>query len=320
MAGLKYNGELPEKEIMQIYNETMEELFMEDEKVVYLDADLMGSLKTQELWKKYPGKVFNTGIQEANMVGVACGLYLAGFKPYIHTFAPFASRRVFDQIFISAAYAKKGIKVIGSDAGICATYNGGTHMCFEDIALYRSIPGACIVDVSDGTMFSYFLKGLKDYEGVVYFRTARRGVKDIYQYNEKFEIGKGKILIEGTDATIIASGIQVVQALEAAKLLKEEGISVRVADPVTVKPLDEELIIDSAKKTGLIVISENHNVCGGLGDAVSSVTAEYYPVTVWKNGVKDIFGQVGNENYLREQYCLRSRDIADLVRKGLERK
>ncbi len=320
MAGLKYNGELPEKEIMQIYNETMEELFMEDEKVVYLDADLMGSLKTQELWKKYPGKVFNTGIQEANMVGVACGLYLAGFKPYIHTFAPFASRRVFDQIFISAAYAKKGIKVIGSDAGISATYNGGTHMCFEDVALYRSIPDVCIVDVSDGTMFSYLLKSLKDYEGVVYFRTARRGVKDIYQQNEEFETGKGKILTEGTDATVIASGIQVAQALEAAKLLKEKGINVRVVDPVTIKPLDEELIIDSAKRTGIIVTSENHNICGGLGDAVSSVTAEHYPVTVLKNGIKDIFGQVGNEDYLREQYGLRSKDIADLVRKGLERK
>lgn len=320
MVELKYSGKLPEKEITQIYNETMEELFCEDEKVVYLDADLMGSLKTQELWKAYPKHVFNVGIQEANMVGVACGMYLAGYKPYIHSFSPFASRRVFDQIFISAAYAKKSLKVIGSDAGISATYNGGTHMCFEDIALYRSIPQACIIDVSDGTMFSYFLKKLKDYEGLVYFRTARRGVMDIYKENEEFEVGKGKILLEGIDATIIASGLQVAPALDAAMLLKKEGITVRVVDPITIKPLDKELVIDSAKKTGLIITTENHNVCGGLGDAVASITAECYPVTVLKNGIQDAFGQVGNESYLREQYKIRSEDIVNLVKTGLERK
>lgn len=320
MVELRYSGELPKKEITQIYNETMENLFREDDKVVYLDADLMGSLKTQDLWKRYPNNVFNVGIQEANMVGVACGMYLAGYKPYIHSFSPFASRRVFDQIFISVAYAKKSIKVIGSDVGISATYNGGTHMCFEDVALYRSIPEACIVDVSDGTMFSYLLKTLKDHKGLVYFRTARRGVKDIYKENERFEVGKGKILMEGTDATIIASGLQVAPALDAAMSLSKEGIKVRVVDPVTIKPLDEELIIDSARKTGLIVTTENHNICGGLGDAVSSVTAEHYPVMVLKNGIQDTFGQVGNENYLREQYKIRDIDIADLVKSGLARK
>lgn len=320
MVELKYDGQVPKKEIMQVYNETMEELFLQDESVVYLDADLMGSLKTSALWKKYPKHVFNTGIQEANMVGVACGMYLAGLKPYIHSFSPFASRRVFDQIFISAAYAKKSLKVIGSDAGIAATYNGGTHMCFEDIALYRAIPRACIVDVSDGCMFAYLLKALKDYQGVVYFRTARRGVKDIYKDTEAFEVGKGKILKEGTEATIIASGLQVAQAIEAANILEKEGITVRVIDPITVKPLDEELIIESAKKTGLIITSENHNVCGGLGDAVAAITAEHYPIPVLKNGVKDVFGQVGNECYLREQYHLREQDIANLVKEGLTRK
>lgn len=320
MVELKYTGEMPVKEITQIYNETMEELFQEDSKVVYLDADLMGSLKTKELWKKYPDNVFNTGIQEANMVGVACGMYIAGHKPYIHSFAPFASRRVFDQIFISGAYAKKRIKVIGSDAGIAATYNGGTHMYFEDIGLYRTIPGACIVDVSDGTMFSYLLKELKDYDGIVYFRTARRGVKDIYSAEETFEPGKGKILMEGNDATIIASGLQVEQAILAAKQLYEEGISVRVIDPITVKPLDEELIIESAKKTGLIVTTENHNVCGGLGDAVASLVAGIFPVPVLKNGIPDVFGQVGFDEYLREQYKIRSCDIVELVKKGLKKK
>ena len=150
---LRYTGEAPEKEILQMFSATMEELFREDDKVVYLDADLMGSLKTQGLWKQHPDRVFNCGIQEANMVGVAAGLYLAGYKPYIHSFSPFISRRVFDQVFLSIGYGHKSVHLIGSDAGIMATDNGGTHMCFEDIAMMRTIPGACVVDVSDATMF-----------------------------------------------------------------------------------------------------------------------------------------------------------------------
>ncbi|MFR4128784.1 MAG: transketolase family protein [Roseburia inulinivorans] len=320
MVKIRYTGNAPEKEITQVYNETMSEMFEEDSNVVYLDADLMGSLKTKELWKKYPHNVFNTGIQEANMIGVACGMYLAGYKPYVHSFSPFASRRVFDQVFISGAYAKKRIKIIGSDAGIAATYNGGTHMCFEDIAMFRAVPNACIVDVSDGVMFSKLLRLVKDYPGIVYLRTARRGVPDIYNLNEEFEIGKGKILHEGTDATVVASGLQVQMALKAALELEKENISVRVIDPITVKPLDKDLIIESAKKTGLIITSENGNINGGLGDAVASVVAENCPIYVLKNGVQDQFGQVGNEQYLREQYHLRSEDIIALVKEGLAKK
>lgn len=320
MAEIIYTGEAPTKEIFQVYSETMEELFLEDSNVVYIDADLMGSLKTNGLWKKYPNNVFNTGIQESNMVGVACGMYLAGMKPYIHSFSPFVSRRVFDQVFVSGAYAKKSLRIIGSDAGIAATYNGGTHMSFEDIAMYRTIPGACIVDVSDAVMFRHFLKATKDREGITYLRTARRGVADIYDTSECFEEGKGKILKEGTDATIIASGIQVKEALEAARILESEGLSIRVIDVITIKPLDEELVIDSARKTGLIITTENHNVNGGLGDAVASITANYCPVHVLKNGVKDVFGQVGNEDFLKEQYHLRAIDIAMLVKQGLRNK
>lgn len=320
MAELIDTGKMPQKEIYEIFCETMEQLIQADNRVVYLDADLMGSLKTKSLWEKYPKNVFNTGIQEANMVGVACGMYLAGCKPYIHSFAPFISRRVFDQVFISGAYAKKSLKLIGSDAGIAATYNGGTHMCFEDLALYRTIPGACIVDVSDGKMFAYFLTSLKDYEGIVYFRTARRGVKDIYKDTETFEPGKGKLLAEGHDATIVASGLQVEQAIEAARLLEKEQISVKVIDIVTVKPLDQELLITAAKETGLVVVTENHNICGGLGDAVSAVLAENYPVRVLKNGIPDRFGQVGNVDYLRKQYGMRSIDLAELVKQGLYEK
>ena len=209
MTKTRYTGQAPEKEIIQTFNETMSELFEEDTNVVYLDADLMGSLKTHELWEKYPKNVFNCGIQEANMAGVAAGLYLNGFKPYIHSFSPFASRRIFDQLFLSVGYAKKSVRVIGSDAGIMATNNGGTHMCFEDVAMMRTVPNACVLEATDSVMFRAFLKQTKDREGLTYIRTARRGLKDIYMPDEKFEEGKGKILKERHDITIIASGIMV---------------------------------------------------------------------------------------------------------------
>lgn len=312
---LRYTGTAPEAEITQLFAPAMEELFALDEKVVYLDADLMGSLKTQELWKKYPNRVFNCGIQEANMVGVAAGLYLVGYKPYIHSFAPFISRRVFDQVFLSVGYGHKRVHLIGSDAGIMATDNGGTHMCFEDIAMMRTIPNACIVDVTDAVMFTELLCETKDWDGVTYFRTARRNAPDVYEKKTTFEIGKGKILTEGSDVTIIASGIMVATALQAEKLLREEDISACVIDPITIKPLDEELILKCARETGAVVTAENHSVNGGLGGAITELLSERCPVPVLRVGVRDMFGQVGPEAFLREQYQLRPEDI---VRKAHE--
>lgn len=306
---LRYTGVAPEAEITQLFAPAMEELFALDEKVVYLDADLMGSLKTQELWKKYPDRVFNCGIQEANMVGVAAGLYLAGYKPYIHSFAPFISRRVFDQVFLSVGYGHKRVHLIGSDAGIMATDNGGTHMCFEDIAMMRTIPNACVVDVTDAVMFTELLRETKDWDGVTYFRTARRNAPDVYEKKTTFEIGKGKVLTEGSDVTIIASGIMVATALQAEKLLREEGVSACVIDPITIKPLDEGLILKCAEETGAIVTAENHSVNGGLGGAVAELLSERCPVPVLRVGVRDMFGQVGPEAFLREQYHLRAEDI-----------
>ena len=317
---LRYTGENPEKEIFQVFGETMEELFKEDSKVVYLDADLMGSLKTQNLWKNYPKNVFNCGIQESNMVGVAAGLFLAGFKPYIHTFTPFATRRVFDQAFLSVGYANKSVRIIGSDSGIMATHNGGTHMCFEDVAIMRTVPNACVIDITDGAMLADMLKKTKDYKGLVYIRTARRGVPDIYPTNTEVEIGQGKILKDGSDCTIVASGIMVATALQASEILSKEGISVRVVDIVTVKPIDIELLKDSAKKTGCIVTAENHNVIGGLGSAVCEYISENCPVPVCKVGVQDQFGQVGNEPFLREQYKLTSQEIVNKVKLAISLK
>jgi len=316
----RYTGQKPELEVAQVFNQVMREMIREDPRVVYLDADLMGSLKTHDLWHEFPKNVYNTGIQEANMVGVACGMYLNGYKPYVHTFSPFASRRVFDQIFLSVAYGQKSVRVIASDAGIMATHNGGTHMCFEDVAMMRTVPGACVVDVSDPTMCGEFLRMTKDRPGLTYIRMPRRDLPDIYLPGTKFEEGKGIILREGSDVTLIACGIMVATCLAAAEQLAEQGIQARVVDVVTVKPLDAELVLDCAKKTGVIVTAENANVLGGLGSAVMECLAETCPVPVLRIGIQDEFGCVGVEAFLREKYGMTVENVVAQAKKAVSLK
>lgn len=317
---IRFTGQKPEKEVSQIFNETMRELITEDPNVVYLDADLMGSLKTQDLWHEFPDNVFNTGIQEANMIGVACGMYLNGMKPYVHTFAPFASRRVFDQAFLSIAYAHKSVRIIASDAGIMATHNGGTHMCFEDVAMMRTVPDACVVDVSDPVMCGAFLKLTKDRPGLTFIRTPRRDLPDIYYPGTVFEEGKGKVLRDGTDVTLIGCGIMVGTCLQAADILAAQGISARVVDIVTIKPLDHELVVDCAKRTGAIVTAENANVIGGLGSAVAEYLSENYPTRILRVGVEDTFGRVGVEAFLREAYGLTAEHIVEKAKAAVASK
>ena len=317
---LRYDGNPPKREINDQFSDWLKELFALDDRIVYLDADLMGCLKVRQLWKEMPERVFNCGIQEANMVGTAAGLYLAGYKPYIHSFTPFISRRAYDQIFISVAYAHKSVHLIGTDAGILASANGGTHMCFEDVALMRVIPGACIVDVSDAEMFHGMLKATKDWEGVTYFRTPRRGAPDIYREGTEFKVGKALVLSEGKDVTIIASGIMVATALEAKTQLESEGIQAQVIDPVTVKPLDKELILRSAAATRAVVTAENHNAIGGLGSAVTDLLSENLPTPVLKVGIQDCFGQTGTVDYLRNAYLLTPENIVAQVHNVLMRK
>lgn len=315
-----YSPRKQEKEIYQIFAETLRELLATDERVVYLDADLMSAMKTKQLWTDFPDRVINVGIAEANMAGVAAGLFLTGQIPYIHSFAPFTTRRNFDQLFVSIAYAGKSLRIIGSEPGICASENGGTHMSFEDMALIRSIPEACIIDVSDRFMFRSFLKSTKERKGITYIRTPRRGLQDIYTEETVFSIGKGIVLREGKDITIVASGIMVVTALEAADILSRSGISAKVVDPVTIKPLDEKLIIRCAEETGAVVTAENHSIIGGLGSAVSELLSEKHPVPMGRIGVKDRFGQVGKEDYLRPTYALQATDIVSECTSVLKKK
>lgn len=193
-------------------------------------------------------------------------------------------------------------------------------MCFEDMALMRTVPGACVIDVTDAVMFYKLLKATKDWPGVTYFRTPRRGAPDVYSEDSEFCVGKGCVLTEGKDATVVASGIMTATALEAAKLLHEQGISVRVVDPITVKPLDEDLLLRCAAQTGAIVTAENHNVVGGLGGAVAECISEQAPVPVLKVGVADRFGQTGSVDFLREEYGLTAKAIVEKVRYAVAHK
>lgn len=318
VMGYRYTGEKPEKEVFEVFHDTMSFLMEEDERVVYLDADLMGSLKTQDLWKKYPKQVFNTGIQEANMTGMACGLYLNGFKPYIHSFSPFMSRRIFDQLFISGAYAGKSLRLIGSDAGLMATMNGGTHMCFEDIAMMRTVPGICIVDVSDPVMLGAFLKMTKDRPGITYIRMPRRDLPDIYDEEEIFCEGKGKVLREGKDVLIVASGIMVATCLQVSEKLEQKGIGSGIIDVVTVKPIDRELLLQSAADARLVVSVENANINGGLGSAVAELLSENLPKKMIRIGIRDEFGCIGNETFLRGHFELTPDHIVQKICNALE--
>lgn len=314
MTDIIYSGNGPAKEIFEVFTETIDNLISVDEKVVYLDADLMSSMRSKDLWEKYPDNVFNVGIAEANMVGVASGMYLAGLKPFIHSFAPFATRRVFDQLYVSIGYAGKSMCVIGSEPGICATDNGGTHMTFEDIALMRTIPNACVVDVSDAKVMRYYMEESIKHNGLTYIRAPRRGLPDIYGENEVFEYGKGKLVKDGKNIVVIASGIMVETAILASKVLESESINVAIIDPVTIKPLDIDLIENFARKTGKVLTIENHNIVGGLGSAVCELLSERCPVKILRMGINDHYGEVGNYDYLRNKFGLTVEDIVAKVK------
>ncbi|MEK3789870.1 transketolase family protein [Paenibacillus sp. FSL K6-1230] len=301
--------ELENVEMRQMYANTLMELAKANPNVIGLEADLMSAISTNKIIKEIPEQIINTGIMEANMMGVAAGLSLTGRIPYVHTFGQFATRRTFDQLFISGGYAKTNIKILGSDAGVTAEHNGGTHMAFEDLGLVRLIPGAHVYEVSDSTMLRYLLRKIEKEHGIHYIRTIRKNAVKLYPENDVFEAGKGKVLREGGDVTIIASGIMVAESLRAADLLQEQGIEATVIDMFSIKPIDKDLIVKYAEKTKAIVTAENHNVIGGLGSAVAEVLSEYCPTRMRRIGVHEQFGQVGKLEYLKEFYKLTVKDI-----------
>ncbi|MDR0936076.1 MAG: transketolase family protein [Oscillospiraceae bacterium] len=304
------------------YCETLTAAAERDGRVIVLDADLIGSSGMKPFFKKFPERAIQCGIAEANMLGVAAGLSLTGKIPFAHSFAPFVTRRACDQLFVSGAYAKLNIRVLGSDPGITAAYNGGTHMPFEDMAILRAVPGITLLEPCDPVAVSELTRQLAEDNlyGIYYIRMARKNAAAIYKNGEKFTIGKGKILQEGTDVTLFASGIMVAEALIAADALAGEGVSARVVDLFTWKPIDADLIRESAERTGAFVTCENHNIYGGLGSAVAEASAQSRPVPIEFVGVNDRFGQVGTESYLRSEYELTAEHIATAAKRAVSRK
>nr|WP_326126058.1 transketolase C-terminal domain-containing protein [uncultured Oscillibacter sp.] len=301
---------------------TLNELMAEDKSIVYVDCDLMGCINTKQLRKNYPERAFEAGIAEGNAAGVAAGLAATGKKVFFHSFGTFSSRRCYDQIYMSAAYAGLSVRVLGSDAGVTAAFNGGTHMPLEDAAMYLSIPGTTVLDPADYDQLASVTRGLVNVEGVSFTRFVRKGIVQVYGEGSEFEIGKGVVLHEsGADqAAIITSGIMVDESLKAYEALQSEGISVRVIDMFTWKPLDEELVIKAAKETGAIVTAENHNTCCGLGSVVANCLARNCPTVQEFVGVQDEFGQVGPQDFLMDTYGLRAANIVEAVKKAIARK
>ena len=314
MFQLAENRQEAGRELRDCVVETLQELMKDDDKITALEADLGGASGFTKIKKTNPERFIQCGIAEANMMGVAAGLSLTGFKPFTHTFAPFATRRVFDQLFLSGAYAGNTINVYGSDPGFSVASNGGTHTAWEDVALIREIPGAVICDPADDVQMEWIIKEFLKMEGIHYVRSNRKAVRNVYKKGSSFKIGQGNILKEGKDILIIAAGQLVSEALDCAEELEKEGYSVEVIDMFTIKPLDEKLLIKEAKGKSKIVTIENHSIYGGLGSAVSEVIAENgISVPVKRIGVKEKFGQVGTAEFLQEEFGLTAKQIKEPI-------
>lgn len=314
MFQLAENRQEAGRELRDCVVETLQELMKDDDKITALEADLGGASGFTKIKKTNPERFIQCGIAEANMMGVAAGLSLTGFKPFTHTFAPFATRRVFDQLFLSGAYAGNTINVYGSDPGFSVASNGGTHTAWEDVALIREIPGAVICDPADDVQMEWIIKEFLKMEGIHYVRSNRKAVRNVYKKGSSFKIGQGNILKEGKDILIIAAGQLVSEALDCAEELEKEGYSVEVIDMFTIKPLDEKLLIKEAKEKSKIVTIENHSIYGGLGSAVSEVIAENgISVPVKRIGVKEKFGQVGTAEFLQEEFGLTAKQMKETI-------
>ena len=306
-------------EMRAVYAACLAEMMEKDKHVCVLDADLSKASGTIKLYKQFPEQMFDCGVAEQNMASIAAGLSSYGFKPWIESFTPFATRRICDQIAISISYAKRNVKIVGTDPGISAQLNGGTHMSMEDIGVIRSIPGMVIFEPVDEVQLRAAMPVLNDYDGPVYMRLFRKEQPVIFGEDYKFDLFKADTLKEGKDLTIFVSGMLTADVVEAAKLLSEEGVDAEVINVHTIKPIDRETVIASARKTGAVLTVENHNVIGGLQSAVlEALAAEKIPVCAV--GVEDRFGEVGKLPYLREVMGLTVENIVAGARKALSLK
>ncbi|MGP1543362.1 MAG: transketolase family protein [Candidatus Fimenecus sp.] len=302
------------------YGDALKELGALNKNVFVMDADLAESTRTSRFRDAYPERFIDCGIAEGNMISTAAGIASLGLTVFASSFAMFAAGRAFEQVRNSIGYPKLNVKIGATHAGISVGEDGASHQCNEDIAIMRSIPEMVIINPTDYEEAKKAVFAAAEYNGPVYLRFGRLAVPQIFDKTYNFKIGKGNILTEGNDATIIATGLMVNEAIIAAKLLKNEGIFTRVVNMATIKPIDRELIISCAKETGTIVTAEEHSIIGGLGSAVSEVITETVPIPVIKVGVMDVFGTSGPAKELLDIYGLNAKSIAEAVKKAIKLK
>lgn len=305
-----------------VYGEMLVELAEKYPELVVLDADLSSATMTKSFAKAYPDRFLDMGIAEANMIGVAAGLSTCGKKPFANSFAMFTAGRAYEQVRNSVAYPHLNVKCVGSHGGLSVGEDGATHQCLEDLALMSAIPGMMVVNPCDGNEMRQAVMALIEYNGPAYLRLGRMAVETVTDTIDgyKFELGKAAMLRDGKDVTIAATGLMVQRALAAAELLSGEGVSARVLDFHTIKPLDGEALLAAAKETGCIVTTEEHSIMGGLGSAVAGFIGEHCPVPVVRHGVNDEFGRSGKAEQVLEAYGLTPAGIATKVKKALEMK
>ena len=302
------------KATRESYGEELANLGEKNENIVVLDADLSQATKTSIFAKKFPERFFDMGIAEQDMLSTASGFATCGKIPYVSTFAVFAAGRAYDQIRNSICYPNLNVKICATHAGITVGEDGATHQMLEDINLMRGLPNMTVISTSDDVQTKKMVKEIAKMNGPVYLRLCRLATLKYYDENQKFEIGKGIQIGEGTDATIFATGVTVEQAILAKQELENEGINVRVVDIHTIKPIDRELIIKCAKETKKLISIEDHSIIGGLGSAIADVLAEEYPTKLIKLGVKDTFGKSGKAEELMEYFGITKKDIIDVVK------
>ncbi len=304
----------------EAYGKALAELGKEDGRIVVLDADLTKSTKTADFGKVFPKRLFNMGVAEQNMMGTAAGLAAAGKIPFASSFAVFAAGRAFEQIRNSIAYTKLNVKIAASHAGVTVGEDGGSHQSVEDIAIMRSLPNMTVFVPADAAETAGAVRAAVKINGPVYIRLGRSGVPDLHGKDFVFEPGRAVLMREGSDVTIVATGIMVAAALEAAESLAGEGINARVLNIHTIKPIDIEALVKAARETGAVVTAEEHNIIGGLGGAVAEVLGENYPVPIKRVGLPDVFGESGDPKALLEKYNLTPAGIAGAVRSVLKLK
>ena len=307
-------------ELRKSYAAELSRLMKQNDKIVVLDADLAGAGGTSPLYKEFPSRCINCGIAEANMTCIAAGLAASGYVPFIHSFAPFSARRVFDQIAVSINYSELNVKIIGWDPGITATTNGGTHMCLEDTAMMRALSSIAVLDIVDDVQIRKALPQIVDYPQSVYVRMMRKAGETFYPEDYEFKLGKADKICDGKDITIISSGILLFDAKRAVEQLAAEGIKADFLAIHTIKPLDEQAVIASAKKTGAVLTVENHSIHGGLHAAVCETLSANCPTLCDAVAVRDRITQVGGLNDLKRDYGLTAEDIVKKAKELLAKK